>query len=735
MAKKIKPKIGLKVPTINEINKRYGNAITLDASQITDHGLWIPSTFFALTYLTGGGIPYGKILEIAGMESSGKTLAAYNYAYCCQQIGGHVIWVDAEQAWTNDWALKNGLDLSKVTLITDTQVERISDALADLSIYWRSKLTNNEPILIVLDSIAALDTADAINAKMSDGKAEMGNRAKAIYKMFRIRNELFYKLGITQIYVNQLRASLSAGGFGDPNCLHYETNIPFVDGTSMKIGDIVREKISKDVWSFNLDTQQFEAKPIIDWVEKEDNYDWYQIKTTGPGSKNGVNGIKCTNDHLVLNSEMEWIKAQDVKLGDRLITHYNSRIKGFEEILAGVLVGDCSNRIRTDNTANLVFRDSRNPEYVKFKTGLLQNVFDIKSQGTGKTDFGYSAELGVISKAIHGKNGLRSHLKVWELFEPTWKSLAIWYMDDGHLWKRRDAGFSFSEKRTTQDDMIDYLYKKFGLEAYRANARNIKLTKQSSIKFFKEVASYIPRCMQYKLPLSEQGFSQHFWPLLEVTNIQLPLEVEVIHSEKMTSKRVLRRRKTYDITIKDNPNFLAGNTNTGIVVHNTTPGGKALAFYASIRLAFFGGKTLTKKRNSQDRKVGRLVTLRVMKNKVAPPRATVKKAPMYYDPSENEIGFDKYFEFDDILVEMGVIEKSAGGVYKYNGKTLIRGAEKFQELIETDKKLRRKLLRGAEINTIATTKKIASKINVNLFPVDTSITYDKQTEDEGEDEE
>lgn len=51
---------------------------------------------------------------------------------------------------------------------------------------------------------------------MTDAKAEMGGRAKALYKYFRIRSELFYRLGVTQIYINQLRTALNVG-FGKDN--------------------------------------------------------------------------------------------------------------------------------------------------------------------------------------------------------------------------------------------------------------------------------------------------------------------------------------------------------------------------------------------------------------------------------------------------------------------------------------------------------------------------------------
>ena len=202
MAKKTK--VGLKVPSKNELLKKYGSMI-VQASSVESHGLGIPTRFLAYGYQIGGALPYGKILEVMGEESSGKSLMAYDFAYCCQQLGGHVIWVDAESSWTNSWAEENGLDLDRVTLINDTEIENISDALADLALYYRSLLTKNQPILVVVDSVAAMDCSDNINAKMVEGKAEMGGRAKALYKMLRIRSELFYQLGVSQIYINQLR--------------------------------------------------------------------------------------------------------------------------------------------------------------------------------------------------------------------------------------------------------------------------------------------------------------------------------------------------------------------------------------------------------------------------------------------------------------------------------------------------------------------------------------------------
>lgn len=545
MAKK--SKIGLKVPTQNELLKKYGNLIQ-KASTSKETGLWLPSKFLALNYTLGGGIPYGKILEVAGEESSGKSLIAYDFAYATQQLGGHVIWVDAEQSWMNSWAETNGIDPERVTLVNDTRIEYVADIVADLAILLRSQLTHNEPILLVVDSIAAMDCADNIDAKMIEGKAEMGGRAKALYKYFRIRSELFYKLGITQIYINQLRTSLNVGFGKDNTCLHYDTLIPFVDGTSMKIGDIIKNKVSKEIWSFNEEKGIFEPKPIIDWVVKKETKKWIQFKTTGPGTTNGFNDFICTYTHHCLTNT-GWKKAIDIDIHDKLISKELTCING---------------------------------TYTPIEVGIIS-----------------------INKE-----------------------------------------FNPSDKR----------------------------------------------------------FKKHY------------------------------KRRKYDITIPDNHNFLAGSVEQGVVVHNTTTGGAALKFYASQRLAFYAGRTLTVKQKGKERKSGKLVTIRVIKNKVAPPRPTLSKCPVYFNPKFHEVGFDRCFALEDVLVENDIIEKSSGGVYKFKGKSLARGEEKFQALLEEDDALRRKLLKKAEINTIGTTKKKLEELNTNFYPVD-GVEYENYESAEDDEEE
>ena len=234
----------IKIPTLREIQKKFPSqyiAGEVDESKRP----WLPTRFLAFNKVTGGGCPFGKIIELFGEESSGKSLMAYDFAYCCQYLGGMVLWVDAEQSFTNDWATKNGLDLDKIVVFRSTSIEAISDWVANMALYWRSQLTHNEPILLVLDSVSALDTDINLNSEMLNASADMGNRAKAIYKYFRIRNEMLYSLGITQVYINQLRKNLKAGMFENPDTTPGGKALAFY--ASIRIGLYGGKQITKKV--------------------------------------------------------------------------------------------------------------------------------------------------------------------------------------------------------------------------------------------------------------------------------------------------------------------------------------------------------------------------------------------------------------------------------------------------------------------------------------------------------
>jgi len=76
--------------TESEIFKKYhGSGLASKITVVPEDALWIPSRHIYLNYTMGGGIPYGKICEIFGGESSGKSLVAMDFGYCTQYRGGY----------------------------------------------------------------------------------------------------------------------------------------------------------------------------------------------------------------------------------------------------------------------------------------------------------------------------------------------------------------------------------------------------------------------------------------------------------------------------------------------------------------------------------------------------------------------------------------------------------------------------------------------------------------------
>lgn len=211
-------KKGVKLSVSSNFRSKYsGSGLASEIAATPEDTLWLPSRSLALNYTMGGGIPFGKIAEFYGGESSGKTVVAQDFGYVTQALGGVILWDDAEQAFTIEWAKANGLNPELIELYPETSVEKVSDWLMESVLYWRNKLVNNEPILFICDSLAALDCEANIDSSQSDAKAEMGNRAKAIYKMIRIRNQFLTKAGVTSIYINQLRSKVGASQFQDPD--------------------------------------------------------------------------------------------------------------------------------------------------------------------------------------------------------------------------------------------------------------------------------------------------------------------------------------------------------------------------------------------------------------------------------------------------------------------------------------------------------------------------------------
>jgi recombination protein RecA len=253
MAKK--KSASVKILSDAQLAKKYpssGRASIIALSD--DQVLRLPTRFIALNHQLNGGLPYGKILELFGEESTGKSLLAMDFASVCQALGGIVIWDDAENAFNKSWFIKNGIDLDNLYLMEDNAMERIADWSQDTIMAARSRLTNNEPILLVVDSLATIRTIGEVGESMLDAKAKYGLRAKAISDFLGSRNQLFAKMGVCVILINQLRKKIGATQWEDPDKTVGGDATKFY--AAQRVGLVRGKQIKKKIKGFEIKVGQ-----------------------------------------------------------------------------------------------------------------------------------------------------------------------------------------------------------------------------------------------------------------------------------------------------------------------------------------------------------------------------------------------------------------------------------------------------------------------------------------------
>ena len=189
--------------------------------------------------------------------------------------------------------------------------------------------------------------------------------------------------------------------------------------------------------------------------------------------------------------------------------------------------------------------------------------------------------------------------------------------------------------------------------------------------------------MQYKLPEQFRGAYIDF----ELSNEPHFDETYArVLSVRYASAKQLKKRHRYDIKVGDNHNFLAGGTNSGVIVHNT-PGGRAKGFMQSIDIRLRRGDWITQGSGKDKEFVGQVVKFKIEKNKTFK-RMQTGEFDFYYMP--NSAGVTPNYNDNEksiviLGIEWGLIQKS-GAWFSYNGQKY-QGVPALTEALRNDEKL------------------------------------------------
>lgn len=191
-----------------KINKQYGKGTVLwlgEQEPLNENLLSTGSLL--IDKALGGGIAYGRITEIFGAESSGKSTLCLHLVAQCQQNGGTVAYIDTEQALDADYAHKLGVDIDKLIFSQPTSAE---EALEVVDILAKSGDVN----LIIVDSVAALAPEAELNGEMGD--VTMGLVARLMSKACRKLVSTLNEQNCAVIFINQIRDKISTGWSAGP---------------------------------------------------------------------------------------------------------------------------------------------------------------------------------------------------------------------------------------------------------------------------------------------------------------------------------------------------------------------------------------------------------------------------------------------------------------------------------------------------------------------------------------
>lgn len=192
-----------------QINKTYGKGsiMTLGESKVANNISTISTGCLAVDIATGiGGIPRGRITEIYGPESSGKTTLALQTIAQCQKEGGICAFIDAENALDPQYAEALGVDLDNLFISQPDDGDQAINILRDL--VYSSAID-----LIVVDSVAALVPRAELEGDMEN--ANIGQQARLMSKAMRLVTTSTFKTNTSVVFINQLREKVGVM-FGNP---------------------------------------------------------------------------------------------------------------------------------------------------------------------------------------------------------------------------------------------------------------------------------------------------------------------------------------------------------------------------------------------------------------------------------------------------------------------------------------------------------------------------------------
>ena len=658
---------------LGQIEKQFGKGSVMRMGDNLSMNIEsIPTGALSLDLALGiGGLPRGRIVEIYGPESSGKSTLAMHVVAEAQRNGGICAYVDAEHAMDPVYARAIGVNVDDL-LISQPDTGEQALEIADMLI--RSGALD----VLVIDSVAALTPRAEIEGEMGD--THVGLQARLMSQALRKLTGTLSKSSTIAVFINQLREKIGVM-YG---CFNYSARVVLADGSTEKIGKIVNQRLPVEVLSYDPKVGAIVPKKVVNWFDNGKTDQFLQITVAKP-MKNGRAQLACTSNHLI-RTPSGWREAGELKVGDRVLEALPHYLSDFQwEALRGTLMGDGAlSPSRSGHGARFRYSHcEKQTPYADWKASLFSNVErsrHVRADGVVTYDFSPLPELASLREGVYVDKK-----KVFDddyLKHLTPLSIALWYLDDGSFSIRskgiqtRTAGLTGraticieAMEPATRQRLVTHLADTWGIRAKLVASGAVKkavlvFTNEETAKLHALIAPFVHPSMEYKLLPAYRGrFAVE--PVLAPMRYELvALPVTDIHVKPPT-----RSMHRFDIEVEDSHNYLVD----GVVVHNSpevTPGGRALKFYSSIRLDI---RRIEAIKDGAD-VVGNRTRVKVVKNKCSAPFKQAEFDIMYGR------GISREGSLLDVAVDLGFVKKS-GAWFTYEGEQLGQGRENVKTFL------------------------------------------------------
>ncbi len=250
---------------IKSLNKEHGSRVAYNLAYDTAPThvkRWISTGSKQLDYIISnrrdGGLPEGRIIEIFGPPSIGKSHIAIQIARSTQQLGGIVVYIDTENATSVENLGLLGVDIEKRFVYVDTHCTEEVLSIAEATIMKAKAMDKDVPITIVWDSVAASSPKAELIGDYD--KDSIGLQARAISKGMRKITGVIGEQNVLFVILNQIRTKIGVM-YGDPDTTPGGKAIPFHSSVRIKLG--AGQKITnkeKEVVGINVSAKTVKCK-------------------------------------------------------------------------------------------------------------------------------------------------------------------------------------------------------------------------------------------------------------------------------------------------------------------------------------------------------------------------------------------------------------------------------------------------------------------------------------------